>query len=41
MLVHDIFDTRSLKITALSALNEFLIVTGMALIIGLWPPAGV
>ncbi len=41
MLVHDIFDTRSLKITALSALNEFLIITAMALIIGLWPPASV
>jgi Protein of unknown function (DUF1761) len=41
MLVHDLFDTRSLKITALSALNEFLIITAMALIIGLWPPSGV
>jgi hypothetical protein len=41
MLVHDVFDTRSLKITALSALNEFLIITAMALIIGLWPPSGV
>jgi hypothetical protein len=41
MLVHDIFDTRSLKITALSALNEFITITAMALIIGLWPPSGV
>jgi hypothetical protein len=41
MLVHDLFDTRSLKLTALNALNEFLIVTAMALIIGLWPPPGV
>jgi hypothetical protein len=41
MLVHDLFDTRSLKITALSALNEFLIITAMALVIGLWPPSGV
>jgi Protein of unknown function (DUF1761) len=41
MLVHDIFDTRSLKITALTALNEFITITVMALIIGLWPPAGV
>jgi Protein of unknown function (DUF1761) len=39
MLVHDLFDTRSLKITALSALNEFIIITAMALIIGLWPPS--
>jgi hypothetical protein len=41
MLVHDLFDTRSLKITALSALNEFITVTAMALIIGLWPPSGI
>jgi hypothetical protein len=41
MLVHDLFDTRSLKITALSALNEFITITAMALIIGLWPPSGV
>ncbi|WP_102144610.1 DUF1761 domain-containing protein [Mycobacterium hubeiense] len=40
MLVHDVFDTRSLKITGLSALNEFITITVMALIIGLWPPAG-
>lgn len=41
MLVHDLFDTRSLKITALSALNEFLIITAMAVIIGVWPPSGI
>jgi hypothetical protein len=41
MLVHDLFDTRSLKITALSALNEFLTITAMAVIIGVWPPSGV
>lgn len=41
MLVHDLFDTRSLKITALSALNEFLIITAMAVTIGVWPPSGV
>ena len=31
MLVRDLFDTRSLKITALSALNEFLIITALPL----------
>jgi hypothetical protein len=41
MLVHDIFDTRSLKITGLTALNEFITITAMALIIGIWPPSGV
>jgi hypothetical protein len=41
MLVHDLFDTRSLKITALSAFNEFLIITAMALVIGLWPPSAI
>jgi hypothetical protein len=41
MLVHDIFYTRSLKITALSALNEFITITAMAFIIGIWPPSGV
>ena len=41
MLVHDLFDTRSLKLTALNALNEFITVTAMGLIIGLWPPPGV
>ena len=41
MVVHDVFDTRSLKITALSAFNEFLTITAMAFIIGIWPPAGV
>lgn len=41
MLVHDLFDTRSLKITALSAFNEFLTITAMGFIIGLWPPSGI
>lgn len=41
MLVHDVFDTRSLKVTALSALNDFLTITAMAFIIGIWPPSGV
>lgn len=39
-LVHDLFDTRSLKLTALNALNEFITITAMALIIGLWAPPG-
>ncbi|MFZ0835558.1 MAG: DUF1761 domain-containing protein [Mycobacterium sp.] len=41
MLVHDLFDTRSLKLTALNALNEFITITAIALIVGVWPPAGV
>jgi hypothetical protein len=41
MLVHDLFDTRSLQITAITAANEFLTITAMALIIGLWPPSGI
>ena len=41
VLVHDLFDTRSLKLTALTALNELLTVTAMALVIGVWPPTGV
>ena len=41
MLVHDLFDTRTLGITALSALNELLTVTAMALVIGFWPPSGI
>ena len=41
ILVHDLFDTRTLGITALSALNELLTFTAMALVIGLWPPAGI
>ena len=40
MLVHDLFDTRSLKLTALNALNEFITITAMALIIGIWAPPG-
>src|SRR5688500_12502750 len=41
MLVHDLFDTRTLGITALSALNELLTITAMALVIGVWPPSGI
>jgi len=41
MLVHDMFDTRSLKITALTSLNEFITITAMALIVGIWPPSGI
>ena len=41
MLAHDLFDTRSLKLTALNALNEFITVTAMALIIGVWAPPGI
>jgi hypothetical protein len=41
MLVHDLFDTRTLGITALSALNELLTITAMALVIGLWAPSGI
>ncbi len=41
MLAHDLFDTRSLQITALSVFNEFLTITAMALIIGAWPPSGI
>jgi hypothetical protein len=40
-VVHDLFDTRQLTNTALSALCELIIITAMALVIGLWPPAGV
>jgi hypothetical protein len=40
MLIHDLLDTRTLKLTALTALNEFITVTAMGLIIGLWPPPG-
>ena len=41
MLVHDLFDTRTLGITVLSALNELLTATAMALVIGIWPPSGI
>jgi hypothetical protein len=41
MLVHDVFDTRSLQITVLSGLNELLTITAMAMVIGVWPPSGV
>ena len=41
MLVHDVFDSRSLRITVLSALNELLTITAMALVIGIWAPSGI
>jgi hypothetical protein len=41
MLVHDLFDARSLKLTALNAFNELITITVMALIIGIWRPPGV
>ena len=41
VLVHDLFDTRSLQVTAITALNELLTVTAMALVIGAWPPGSV
>lgn len=41
MFVHDLFDTRDLQITVLSALNELITITAMALVIGFWPPSGV
>lgn len=40
MLVHNLFDGRSLRLTALTAGHELLAVTAMALVIGALPPAG-
>lgn len=40
MLVHNLFDGRSLRLTALTAGHELLAVTAMALVIGAPPPAG-
>ncbi|MDR2255489.1 MAG: DUF1761 domain-containing protein [Arthrobacter sp.] len=40
VVVHDAFDPRGFKVTVHTLLNEFIIVTVMALIIGLWAPAG-
>ncbi|WP_306233146.1 DUF1761 domain-containing protein [Agrococcus beijingensis] len=39
VVVHDAFDPRGFRVTGHTALNEFLIITVMALIIGVWPPA--
>ncbi|GAA3597274.1 DUF1761 domain-containing protein [Klugiella xanthotipulae] len=41
LLVHDLFDLRTLKLTALNSLHELITIVVMALIIGVWPPAGV
>ena len=38
VLVHDLFDTRPLALTVVTALNELLTVLVMALVIGLWSP---
>lgn len=36
--VHDAFDPRGMKVTWLTLLNEFLIITAMALVLGVLPP---
>lgn len=40
LLVHDLFDTRTLRLTAINALHELITILVMALILGVWPPAG-
>jgi hypothetical protein len=39
VVVHDAFDPRGFRVTGYTALNELLVITAMALVIGLWPPA--
>ena len=39
VIVHDAFDPRGFRVTGHTALNEVLIITAMALVIGVWPPA--
>ncbi|WP_206447564.1 DUF1761 domain-containing protein [Agrococcus sp. KRD186] len=39
VVVHDAFDPRGFRVTGHTALNELLIITAMALVIGVWPPA--
>lgn len=39
VVVHDAFDPRGFRVTGHTALNELLVITAMALVIGLWPPA--
>lgn len=39
VIVHDAFDPRGFRVTPHTALNELLIITAMALVIGVWPPA--
>ena len=37
--VHDLFDRRTLKLTALNSAHELVTILVMALVIGIWPPA--
>ncbi|MEV7528347.1 DUF1761 domain-containing protein [Agrococcus sediminis] len=39
VVVHDAFDPRGFRVTGHTALNEVLVLTAMALVIGVWPPA--
>lgn len=39
VVVHDAFDPRGFRVTGHTALNEALVITAMALVIGAWPPA--
>ncbi len=39
VVVHDAFDPRGFRVTGHTALNEVLVITAMALVIGVWPPA--
>lgn len=40
VVVHDAFDPRGFSVTGHTVLNELLTVLAMAVVIGLWPPAG-
>lgn len=37
--VHDLFDRRTLRLTALNSAHELVTILVMAVIIGIWPPA--
>lgn len=39
VVVHDAFDPRGFRVTGHTALNELLVITAMALVVGVWPPA--
>lgn len=39
VVVHDAFDPRGFRVTGHTALNELLVITAMAVVIGVWPPA--
>jgi hypothetical protein len=39
VVVHDAFDPRGFRVTGHTALNEVLVITAMALVIGIWPPS--